>query len=42
LLTNSVVMTDNLATIAECEMDRVIATLPMVNVDKALHYTLRL
>jgi hypothetical protein len=35
-------MTDNLATIAEREMDRVIGTLPMVDVDKALHQTLRL
>jgi len=42
LLTDSVVMTDNLATIVESEMDRVIKNLPMVNVQKALHQTLRL
>jgi mRNA interferase MazF len=42
LLTDSVVMTDTLSTIAEREMHRVIRTLPMVNVDKALHQTLRL
>jgi mRNA interferase MazF len=35
-------LTDNLATIAESEMDRVIRILPMVNIDKALHQTLRL
>ena len=42
LLTDSVVMTDNLATIAETEIDRVIGTLPMVNVDQALRHTLGL
>lgn len=42
LLTDSVVMTDNLATIAESEMDRVIGRLPMTEVDTALRYTLGL
>jgi mRNA interferase MazF len=42
LLTDSVVMTDNLATIAESEIDRVIGTLPMANIDKALRHTLGL
>jgi mRNA interferase MazF len=42
LLTDSVVMTDNLATIAETEIDRVIGTLPMASVDQALRHTLGL
>jgi mRNA interferase MazF len=42
LLTDSGVMTDNLATIAETEIDRIIGTLPMVNVDQALRHTLGL
>lgn len=42
LLTDSVVMTDNLATIAEIAIDRVIGTLPMTDVDKALRHTLGL
>ena len=42
LLTDSVVMTDNLATIAEGAIDRVIGTLPMADVDTALRYTLKL
>jgi mRNA interferase MazF len=42
LLTDSVVMTDNLATIAEIALDRVIGTLPMTDVDKALRHTLGL
>lgn len=42
LLTDSVVMTDNLATIAEVAIDRVIGTLPMKDVDKALRHTLGL
>jgi mRNA interferase MazF len=42
LLTDSVVMTDNLATIAESEIDRDIGTLPMVEVDAALRHTLAL
>lgn len=42
LLTDSVVMCDNLATIAETEIDRVIGALPMVKVDAALRYTLGL
>lgn len=40
LLTDSVVMTDNLATIVETEMDRVIGKLPMAKVDAALKHTL--
>jgi mRNA interferase MazF len=42
LLTDSVVMTDNLATVAEVAIDRVIGTLPMTDVDTALRYTLKL
>ena len=42
LLTDSVVMCDNLATIAETEIDRVIGTLPTAKVDAALRYTLGL
>ena len=42
LLTDSVVMTDNLATIADSEIDRVIGSLPMTNVDAALQHTLSL
>lgn len=42
LLTDSVVMTDNLATIAEVAIDRVIGTLPMKDVDRALRHTLGL
>jgi mRNA interferase MazF len=42
LLSDSVVMTDNLATIAESEIDRVIGTLPMADVERALRYTLNL
>lgn len=42
LLTDSVVMTDNLATIANNEIDRVIGALPMGEVDVALRHTLGL
>lgn len=42
LLTDSVVMTDNLATITELAIDRVIGSLPMTKVEAALHYTLNL
>lgn len=42
LLTDSVVMTDNLATVLESEIDRVIGSLPMGNVDVALRHTLGL
>lgn len=42
LLTDSVVMTDNLATIAHAALDRVIGTLPMVEVERALRHTLGL
>jgi mRNA interferase MazF len=42
LLTDSVVMTDNLATIAESAIDRVIGSLPMAAVDAALRHTLNL
>lgn len=42
LLTDSVVMTDNLATIAEAEIDRPIGKLPMQEVDSALRHTLGL
>lgn len=40
LLSDSVVMTDNLATILDAEIDRVIGSLPMINIDKALRHTL--
>jgi len=42
LLTDSVVMTDNLATVAEIAIERVIGTLPMDGVDTALRHTLGL
>ena len=42
LLTDSVVMTDNLATIAESEIDCMIGTLPMAEIDRALRHTLDL
>jgi mRNA interferase MazF len=42
LLTDSVVMTDNLATIAEAAIDHVIGRLPMADIDAALRYTLGL
>jgi mRNA interferase MazF len=42
LLTDSVVMTDNLATIAEVAIDRVIGLLSMTDVDAALRHTLHL
>jgi len=42
LLADSVVMTDNLATIAESEMDRSIGRLPMTKIDVALRHTLGL
>ena len=38
LLTDSVVMTDNLATVAEVAIDRVIGTLPMADIDTALRH----
>ena len=42
LLTDSVVMTDNLATVAETEIDRVIGNLLMDKIDIALRHTLGL
>ena len=42
LLTDSVVMTDNLATIAESAIDRAIGSLPITKVDVALRHTLNL
>ncbi|MCL0102742.1 type II toxin-antitoxin system PemK/MazF family toxin [Dehalococcoidia bacterium] len=42
LLTDSVVMTDNLTTIAESEIDRAIGTLPTTKVDAALRHSLNL
>ena len=42
LLTDSVVMTDNIATIADTEIDRVIGSLPMAIIDVALRHTLNL
>jgi mRNA interferase MazF len=42
LLTDAVVMTANLATIAESEIDRTIEAVPMATVDQALCHTLGL
>ena len=42
LLNDSVVMADNLATIAEAAIDRVIGDLPMEEVNTALRHTLQL
>lgn len=42
LLTDSLIMCDNLATIAETEINRVIGKLSMVKVDSALRHTLSL
>lgn len=42
LLTDSVVMADNLATNTEAAIYRLIGSLPMTNVDSALRYTLGL
>ena len=42
LLTDSVVMADNLATITLSAIYRVIGSLPMINVDEALKHTLGL
>lgn len=42
LLSNSVVMTDNLATIANSEIDRKVGSIPMQRIDDALRITLGL
>ena len=42
LLSDSVVMTDNLATVIETAINRVIGVLPMGKVDAALRHTLNL
>lgn len=42
LLSDSVVMTDNLATIAESEIERKIGVIPVQQVDAALRHTLGL
>jgi mRNA interferase MazF len=42
LLTDSLVMTDNLATVAEPEIDRIIGSLPMEKIDSCLTNTLQL
>jgi len=42
LLTDSVVMTDNLATISENAIDRMIGKIPMAKIDAALRHTLAL
>lgn len=45
LLTDSVVMSDNLATVVETEIDRVIGVIPaakMIDIDEALRHTLGL
>lgn len=42
LLADSVVMTDNLTTVAEIAIDRVIGKIPMKEVDKVLKHTLGL
>ena len=40
VLSDSVVMTDNLATILQSAISRVIGSLPMAEVDRALRHTL--
>lgn len=42
LLSDSVIMTDNLATIAHSEINRIVGVLSMVKVDEALRHTLEL
>lgn len=42
LLADSVVMTDNLATVSDSAIERVIGTIPMINVETALRHTLGL
>jgi mRNA interferase MazF len=42
LLTDSVVMTDNLATVFDAAVDRVVGRIPMLEVDQALRHTLSL
>jgi mRNA interferase MazF len=42
LLTDSVIMTDNLATVADYAIDRTIGVFPMTEVDTALRHTLGL
>jgi mRNA interferase MazF len=42
LLTDSVVMSDNLATVSAAAISRVIGSLPMADVDAALRHTLNL
>ena len=42
LLTDSVVVTDNLATVSESAIDRVIGSIPMTDIDIALRHTLNL
>jgi mRNA interferase MazF len=42
LLADSVIMTDNLATILDSAIDRVIGTISMRSVDNALRHTLNL
>jgi mRNA interferase MazF len=42
LLTDSVVMTDNLATVTHTDIHRVVGSLPMAKVDQALRHTLAL
>jgi mRNA interferase MazF len=42
LLSDSVIMTDNLATVAYSEIDRAIGIVPTIKVDKALRHTLGL
>lgn len=42
LLKDSVIMTDNLATVLVSEIDRQIGSVPMIRIDAALRHTLRL
>ena len=42
LLRNSVVMTDNLATVTDSAIDRVIGSIPMEKIDAALRHTLNI
>lgn len=42
LLTDSVILTDNLATVIDAAVSRVVGSIPMTEVDKALRHTLNL
>jgi len=42
LLSDSVIMTDNLATVFQSAVDRIVGSIPMHDVDQALRHTLGL